>query len=73
MRLLVEGVRLEDRDKLQASLLAATKARRLLTEALVRTPPTISSRQLIEEALQLLLGLESILNSLVEENRGSPV
>ena len=39
----------------------ARKIRRLLEEAVVRTPPTVSSRQLIEEALNLAQSLEQLL------------
>ncbi len=51
----MEGVRLERR--------ALEKLRRLLTEAYVRTPPTISSKVLIRESLEIVLGLEAKLGS----------
>jgi len=60
MRVLVEGVRLEGVRE-EAARRIARKIRRLLEEAAVRTPPTVSSRQLIEEALSLAQTLELLL------------
>lgn len=60
MRVLVEGVRLDGLEG-EAAKRIARKLRRLLEEAAVRTPPTVSSRQYIEEALRLAMALESLL------------
>ncbi len=60
MRVFVEGVRLEGLEE-EAARRIARKLRRLLEEAAVRTPPTVSSRQYVEEALRLAMALESLL------------
>ena len=69
MRLLVEGVRLEGLEE-EAARRIARKIRRLLEEAAVRTPPTIASRQLVEEALRLSMALESLLEETCRDGGG---
>ncbi len=69
MRIHMEGVRLESCDLIEAAVRASKKIERSLVEASVRTPATISSKQLIDESIQLVLGLENILSLLLEKCR----
>ena len=66
----MEGVRLSSGDLAEAVERAASKLARLLEEAEARTPPSIASRQLVEEARRLADGLVSAARLLREECGG---
>ncbi len=69
MRVHVERVRLDHCGRLRVLVRGLEKLSRDLTEATVRTPPTITSRQLLEEAYKLSLSL--LVNArLLEEECG---
>ncbi len=61
MRVHVEGVRLDDCKLLYYLERSLRKLEENTVEALTRTPPTITSRQLLEENLQLVLGARLLL------------
>ena len=62
MRILVEGVRLDPEEACKTGSLIAAKIRKLLDEAVVRTPPSITSRQFVEEAYRLAIALQTLLS-----------
>ncbi|MEB3846544.1 MAG: hypothetical protein GSR74_01055 [Desulfurococcales archaeon] len=65
----MERVRLDRCDRLRVLVRGLEKLSKDLTEAAVRTPPTITSRQLLEEAYKLSLSL--LVNArLLEEECG---
>ncbi len=66
MRVHVEGVRLEPCDIARALARGLAKLRENLFEASVRTPPSVSSRHLLEEGSRLALGLESLASELAD-------
>ena len=69
MRVHVERVRLDRCGRLRVIVRGLEKLSKDLTEAAVRTPPTITSRQLLEEAYKLSLSL--LVNArLLEEECG---
>ncbi len=69
MRVHVERVRLDRCGRLRVLVRGLEKLSKDLTEAAVRTPPTITSRQLLEEAYKLSLSL--LVNArLLEEECG---
>ena len=63
----MEGVRLGPRGLAEAVERAASKLARILQEAEARTPPSVASRQLVEEARRLAQGLASAARILREE------
>jgi len=69
VRVHVERVRLDRCGRLRVLVRGLEKLSKDLTEAAVRTPPTITSRQLLEEAYKLSLSL--LVNArLLEEECG---
>ena len=57
VRILMERVRLSCPELLESVERSARKLTRLLSQAELRTPPTVSSHQLVEEARKLAQGL----------------
>ncbi|MEB3764997.1 MAG: hypothetical protein GSR77_02365 [Desulfurococcales archaeon] len=67
MRSHMERVCLGKDELLEASLNAVRKLEKYLVEASIRTPPTVSSRQLIEESLDIVYALRNMLALLRDE------
>ncbi len=67
MRPHMERVCLDKEGVLGASLNAVRKLEKYLVEAAIRTPPTVSSRQLIEESLEIVYALRNMLALLRDE------
>ncbi|MCE4610290.1 MAG: hypothetical protein F7C36_07935 [Desulfurococcales archaeon] len=63
----MERVCLGKEELLEASLNAVRKLEKYLIEASIRTPPTVSSRQLIEESLDIVYALRNMLALLRDE------
>ena len=63
----MEGVRLEGCEAVRALERGLRKLVFQLHEAAERTPPTITSRQLLEDASRLTQGLQVVAYSLLEE------
>ncbi|MEB3760483.1 MAG: hypothetical protein GSR81_06530 [Desulfurococcales archaeon] len=67
MRSHMERIRLDKEELLEASLNAVRRLEKYLVEASIRTPPTVSSRQLIEESLEIVYALRNMLALLRDE------
>ncbi|MEB3788364.1 MAG: hypothetical protein GSR72_00535 [Desulfurococcales archaeon] len=67
MRSHMERIRLDKEELLEASLNAVRRLEKYLVEASIRTPPTVSSRQLIEESLEIVYALQNMLALLRDE------
>ncbi len=64
----MEGVRLDDCTLIHYLERGLEKAAEYLVEAAERTPATITSKRLVEDAHRLLLGLTRIVEELSERN-----